>query len=165
MCREVSGMMLGPAQRRKRCGMGGPQYRQSSSWPGLALPWLLVLAILGSGCQSLEPINPTASLNLPLISAIVPIEALSQSERVGQTVRLSGRVVQRLPLLDGWLYQLDDGTGQLWVRSSQPAPALELRVHVKGTLRSQTIAVEGLSYEDLYLEEQRRHVVEDETAS
>ena len=55
---------------------------------------------------------------------------------MGKPVIVEGRVVRALdlPLLHDHFYELDDGTGQIWVQSAQPTPTEGSTVRVTGTL-------------------------------
>lgn len=50
-------------------------------------------------------------------------------------VQLTGRVVRAASLLGRGAYQLDDGTGTIWVVSQRGVPREGARVKVKGTVR------------------------------
>ena len=98
---------------------------------------------------------------LPVLSftrSVVTIESLRQPEKVEQALALNGAVIQRLAVLNGWLYQVDDGTGQVWVRSQQAAPALGEQIYVKGLLRYEPILINGVDLGDYYLEENQREL-------
>lgn len=50
-------------------------------------------------------------------------------------VKLSGAVVDSYSFVNRGAYRIDDGTGQLWVVSSQGVPRVSSRVTVKGRVR------------------------------
>lgn len=96
------------------------------------------------------------ALSLP--RATVAIESLRQPQRVERSLPLMGTVTQRIAILNGWLYQLDDGTGQVWVVSQQPSPAVGTQVYVDGILRYEAIVINGSDLGDYYLEETQRQL-------
>src|SRR5688500_4120755 len=51
------------------------------------------------------------------------------------TVKLSGEVIDSYSLANRGAYQIDDGTGRLWVVSETGVPRKSARVTVKGTVR------------------------------
>jgi hypothetical protein len=51
------------------------------------------------------------------------------------TVQLSGEVVDSYSVANRGAYQIDDGTGRLWVISEHGVPRKAARVTVKGTVR------------------------------
>ena len=53
------------------------------------------------------------------------------------TVQLSGEVIDSYSLADRGAYQIDDGTGRLWVVSEHGVPRKSARVTVKGTVKSE----------------------------
>ncbi|MEO0869930.1 MAG: hypothetical protein AAFY17_16140 [Cyanobacteria bacterium J06642_11] len=94
-------------------------------------------------------------VSLPKASSIT-IESLRQPQRVERSVTLTGSVTERLTIVNGWLYQVEDGTGQVWVSTQQPAPAIGNQVRIKGVLRYRPIEISGADLGDYYLEEQQR---------
>jgi RecJ-like exonuclease len=75
-----------------------------------------------------------------------------------ETVQLQGTVIDRAPLLDAVVYQLQDGTGEIWVLSSEPEIEQGDRVRVRGTVRFERIAIEALELGEAYIEEIERQV-------
>jgi hypothetical protein len=67
-----------------------------------------------------------------------PISEVRQrsQELEGHRVTVEGQVDERveLPLLRDRYYRIDDGTGHLWIQTSQSTPAEGQRVRVTGTL-------------------------------
>lgn len=51
-------------------------------------------------------------------------------------VRVSGAVVDSYSIANRGAYQIDDGTGRLWVISDKGVPGTTARVTVKGTVRT-----------------------------
>lgn len=104
-----------------------------------------------------------SSSRIPVLSlprATVAIESLRQPQRVERSLPLAGAVTQRVALLNSWLYQLDDGTGQVWVVSQESAPAVGTQVYVDGVLRYESIVINGADLGDYYLEETRRQLAD-----
>lgn len=63
-------------------------------------------------------------------------ELLSDPARYrDDTVQLSGEVVDSYSVANRGAYQIDDGTGRLWVVSDEGVPRKSARVTVKGTVR------------------------------
>ena len=79
----------------------------------------------------------------------------------GQTVVVRGTVRDRVPLLQGEVYRLEDDTGSLWILNpnpADPADAVNLNdvVTVEGQLRYAQIPVSDRNFDELYAIEQRR---------
>jgi hypothetical protein len=79
----------------------------------------------------------------------------------GQTVVVRGTVRDRVPLLQGEVYRLEDDTGSLWIlnpNSTNPADAVNLNdvVMVEGQVRYAQIPVSDRNFDELYAIEQRR---------
>jgi RecJ-like exonuclease len=73
-----------------------------------------------------------------------------------ETVQLQGTVVDRAPMIDAVVYQLQDGTGKIWVLSADPEVEPGDRVRVRGTVRFEQIAIEALELGEAYIEEIER---------
>jgi hypothetical protein len=90
---------------------------------GLA-PWILAAAAL---------------LALPGCKGATPIKTLldDPSHYEGQTVQIAGDVTRSIGVLHTGVYQVDDGTGKLYVVSKDGgAPREGAKVGVKGVFRS-----------------------------
>jgi hypothetical protein len=57
------------------------------------------------------------------------------SEYNNKDVRVEGQVVESYSVLRNGAYQVDDGTGKLWVVSTKGVPRKGARVSVKGKIR------------------------------
>lgn len=123
--------------------------------------WLgSTLAIVVCGCsQAAKVTAPQESTGLHLPSGIaqlvrptVAIQTLT-SEQNNATIQIKGTVVRQAPLLAGGLYQLQDESGTVWVRSAEAAPPEAATVSVVGTVQVAAIAVEGIDISDVYLRE------------
>ena len=75
----------------------------------------------------------------------------------GREVAVGGRVSSSFGALGSGVYQLDDGTGQIWVYSQRyGVPGNGARVGVKGTI-SQGFSFGGRSFAVVLRENERRH--------
>lgn len=79
------------------------------------------------------------------------------TEALPQKVYLRGRVVRRSPLLSGIVYQLEDGTGEIWVQS-HASDGLKpgVVVSLTGELVEREIVVEGQRFTERYVVEKQR---------
>jgi len=74
-----------------------------------------------------------------------------------QEVMVAGRVTQSIGMFSRGIYQLDDGTGVIWVySSSRGAPSKGARVGVKGRVLP-TMTFLGINYATVLQESDRRH--------
>ncbi|NEQ52778.1 MAG: hypothetical protein F6K11_22010 [Leptolyngbya sp. SIO3F4] len=115
----------------------------------------LGMVIFGNSCQASSSNGVPV---LPLTWSAVTIESLRQPGKVEKSLPLSGSVIQRLGVLNGALYQLDDGTGQVWVVTHQSAPALGEQIYLEGVVRYEPIVINGVDLGDYYLEEKQREL-------
>ena len=85
--------------------------------------WLTILfagALTSAACASTRTIN----------------QLLADPGRYrDDTVQLSGEVIDSYSVADRGAYQIDDGTGRLWVVSEHGVPRKSARVTVKGTVK------------------------------
>ncbi len=121
---------------------------------------LLLCGLILSGCTATE-MQLEAPLDTPLpLPAILPgrsaiaIDSLAVDKQ-DETVVITGTVSRRVPLLEGWLYLLQDETGSLWVMTQRSAaPEVGEQAIVEGLVRYEPIAVEAIDASEVYLEEQ-----------
>jgi len=125
------------------------------------------IALLLIGCASSQPF-PTEgeSSRVRIPSAIAQfahpptaLQDLSQAA-VNTTVQIEGTVQAQAPLLDRWLYQITDSTGELWVMSTAAPPAVGETVRVQGVVRYEPILIGGTDQGDYYLEAESHTVIE-----
>ncbi|MDJ0704277.1 MAG: hypothetical protein QNJ46_13410 [Leptolyngbyaceae cyanobacterium MO_188.B28] len=124
---------------------------------------LLIIVNVLVGCGGTgETRSPLLHLNMPqpiarLIHKVTPIEAVhTQSSASLRPVYLRGRVKQRIPLLNGWIYQLQDNTGSIWVMTPTPAPKVGEEILIKGLIHYEAIPVAGEDLGEHYIEEQEQ---------
>ncbi|TAD77919.1 MAG: hypothetical protein EA001_08925 [Oscillatoriales cyanobacterium] len=80
-------------------------------------------------------------------AAPVSIASLKQQSSQGlngQLVYIEGKAVDRVPLLDGRVYRIEDGTGWIWVLSQGKEDEITLgkTVRLKAELRYQDMAAD-----------------------
>lgn len=130
--------------------------------PGL--PWFvrdftlglvsLAIASGAGGCTWIESLSAPRSVEIATISA-------QAAAADGQTVVVRGTVRDRVPLLQGEVYRLEDDTGSLWILNpnpTDPADVVNLNdvVMVEGQVRYAQIPVSDRNFDELYAIEQRR---------
>ena len=147
----------------KASAIGNPPTK--SSRPALSLKRTLVLlTLLLIGCavaetgpsvpSDSEVLVPSVSLpGLRLPGQSAAIDSLS-AEQAEDKVSISGRVTQRVATLDGWIYQIKDDTGSLWVLTRQSDPNIGEIATVSGIVKHKTIMVDAINASEVYLEEQ-----------
>jgi hypothetical protein len=108
------------------------------------------------------------SLTLLLIAGMLVLAACPTRTNIGKILRdpgryagrevaIGGRVSSSLGALGTGVYQVDDGTGQIWVYSQRyGVPGNGARVGVRGTI-SQGFSFGGRSFAVVLKETERRH--------
>jgi hypothetical protein len=110
----------------------------------------LVLASGFFSCGNL----PMSQLNLGF--NVASIGDIQQKRQVDGEVYLRGKVENRAPFVGNAAYQLQDGTGTIWVLTNQALPQLGDEVLLKGEVRYKSITLKELAGTDLgevYVEE------------
>ncbi|MEG4284023.1 DNA-binding protein [Microcoleus sp. A006_D1] len=112
-----------------------------------------LLLILTSGLLSCGNL-PMSQLNLGF--NVASIGDIQQKRQVDGEVYLRGKVENRAPFVGNAAYQLQDGTGKMWILTKQALPQLGDEVLLKGEVRYKSITVKELAGTDLgevYVEE------------
>ena len=110
----------------------------------------LVLASGFFSCGNL----PMSQLNLGF--NVASIGDIQKKRQVDGEVYLRGKVENRAPFVGNAAYQLQDGTGTIWVLTNQALPQLGDEVLLKGEVRYKSITLKELAGKDLgevYIEE------------
>ena len=110
----------------------------------------LVLASGFFSCGNL----PLSQLNLGF--NVASIGDIQQKRQVDSEVYIRGKVENRAPFVGNAAYQLQDGTGTIWVLTNQALPQLGDEVLLKGEVRYKSITLKELAGKDLgevYVEE------------
>lgn len=110
----------------------------------------LVLASGFFSCGNL----PLSQLNLGF--NVASISEIQQKRQVDSEVYLRGKVENRAPFVGNAAYQLQDGTGTIWVLTNKALPQLGDEVLLKGEVRYKSITLKELAGKDLgevYVEE------------
>jgi len=106
--------------------------------------------------------SPEMAVRLPSLRlanrASAEIGSLTEDE-VGKTVVISGEVIQRSALLDGWLYLVQAENDSVWVLTDKDSPQLEDAVTVEGVVRYESVLVEDVDASGVYLEEKSHRTV------
>lgn len=90
-------------------------------------------------------------------SPLIVVEAVSP-QKVGKTVYLSGKVVHLAPFLGNGAYQLEDGTGKIWVVTTQTLPQKNQQINLKGKIAFQSLPLAEQELGEFYLVELERPV-------
>ncbi|MGB3790233.1 MAG: hypothetical protein WA949_19650 [Phormidesmis sp.] len=152
----------------KALAISVPSIRSAKSVLTRSLPrlkWgLALVALILASCTVAEtspsapsssevPLPPVSSPSFRLPGQSTAINSLS-AERAEDKVSISGSVTQRVALLDGWLYQIQDDSGSLWVLTNRSEPAVGEIATVSGIVKYEAIAVDAIDASEVYLEEQ-----------
>jgi hypothetical protein len=107
---------------------------------------LLTLALGISSCQSVNQ-----PLSLRLTRRIRSVDTVQTKATVGTTLYVQGTVGDRVPLVNGQVYELEDSTGQIWVVSKDPTIATGDELLIQGTLSYLATPDYGIDAGERYL--------------
>ena len=119
-----------------------------------------IAGLLLSGCTAeVTPEPSTAEVPAVRLPAFrlsskpaIAIDSLT-NEQVDDNIIVSGEVAQKAATLNGWIYQLQDETGSLWILTDRDAPEIGEVVTVEGSVRYEPIVVDSIDASEFYIEE------------
>ncbi|MFB8791062.1 MAG: hypothetical protein U7123_19990 [Potamolinea sp.] len=112
------------------------------------LPFCILLVSTGIvGCSILSPFGFGGD--------VTKIKEIPQTPNAAGTVYLQGKVTTRAPFLTGGAYQLQDGTGTIWVITKENVPNVGDQVSIKGQLRFQSLPVSGQELGEVSVQEEQ----------
>lgn len=111
---------------------------------------LLALHLGVAGCN-----GPTVAGRGSVFSPVPTTEIgkLQKTATQDAQVYVRGRVGDRVPLVEGAVYELQDSTGKIWVLTKGEAPPDGQEVVVQGTLRFKSIVLNDQEQGSVYLEQ------------
>lgn len=128
---------------------------------------LLLSGLVLAGCAASEN-SSVSALKADQQATPAPLQPLSErqtgqpvvsidsikSDQADETVAIAGNITQRVALLEGWLYQVQDQTGSVWVVASNSEPEIGQSALIEGIVRYEAIVVDSIDAGEVYLEEQ-----------
>ena len=105
------------------------------------------MAVLGlTSCQAINQPLP-----LKLIGRVRSVEAVQTRVNVGSTIYIQGTVGDRVPLVNGQVYELKDATGQIWVVSNDTTITTGEKLLIQGKLSYLATPDYGIDAGERYL--------------
>jgi len=105
----------------------------------------IILLLVGlTGCSSL----------IRLGIGVTPIQQVRERWQLYSTVYLRGTVVNQVPLLESWAYEVQDSTGTIWVLTEQPVP--DGHILLRGKVRYQVVPIDNQDVGEAYILEEKR---------
>ena len=107
----------------------------------------LFIALTGlTGCQVINRPFP-----LRLTGQIRSVNAVQTRVNVGSTIYVQGTVGDRVPLINGQVYELQDATGGIWVVTNDPTIATGHELLIRGKLSYEATPEFGPDVGERYL--------------
>jgi hypothetical protein len=128
-------------------------YQQSSLFRTSG--WLGILLLMGSltACGTATPVAQLQRRSPESVIAANVSNPLNLWSRLHSTVTVKGQVGRSVPLVQGSIYQLKDGTGQIWIVTRKQAPPVDSTVQIRGKLRYQPISPGSQQRGSLFIEQ------------
>ncbi len=115
-----------------------------------SLRWTFICFLL-AGIASCGDFSPRGFK--PMGANVTPIKQLKGQQKP-ETVYIQGKVEKAIPLVKRQAYQINDGTGKIWVVTNQTGIKKGKSLVVKGKVRYKSIPLGGEEYGEIYLEEE-----------
>lgn len=119
----------------------------------IPLYFFLLAGLISCGSLPQSSLN---AINLGPGADVTNIRDIKPARDNEATVYLRGKVAKQVPLVDWWVYQLQDETGTIWVLTNQTGIQQGDEVVVKGKVRYQSIPLVGKDFGEVYVEEQQQ---------
>lgn len=87
---------------------------------------------------------------------VINIGDIRQKWNAYSTVRVQGKVGDRIPLLGAQVYEIEDSTGTIWVLTKEPTPNAGDQVLVEAKVRHEDISINAQDFGEAYLIEEKR---------
>ncbi|HEY9763488.1 MAG TPA: hypothetical protein V6D07_13235 [Trichocoleus sp.] len=97
------------------------------------------------------------------LRGVTPISQAS-SAQPGSLIILQGQVQQQIPLLNQWLYEIQDDSGKIWILTATPPPSSGATVSIRGQIHYEQVLMQGKDIGEYYAEELERLDVSGEPA-
>lgn len=110
----------------------------------------LLLLLLLFGLTSCSVV--AAQIGIPWTSSIAQIRS---NPPINQSVYVQGTVSATAPMINQQLYQLKDDSGEIWVLTKTAVQQGD-SIKIRGSVRFESISIEGQEQGEIYIEEQER---------
>jgi uncharacterized protein YdeI (BOF family) len=113
------------------------------------------LLVTQVGCSAAKDAGTRLGSGLSVVPSVgtISISTLQKTQVQDMTVYLKGKIGKQAPLIQGAVYELQDGTGSIWVRVQGPVPHPGHEVTIKGTVRYQAIDQNGQQQDALFIDQ------------
>jgi len=115
-----------------------------------------VVVVLGAvfGMVGCAPTSEPSRLRLSMLSVtgqLRSVEQIARPSQVGKTVYVQGTVGDRIPLVNGLVYQVTDNTGTLWVVSNDNELDAGTQIVLRGKVAYEATPEFGDHIGEIYL--------------
>ncbi len=132
--------------------------RQSARQPAI-LPgqrWIvlgLLMTLVSCGGQAASESGGGSSTGEIVPPKNTSIQAVQKTGDRNSVVTVKGVVGDRVPILEGTVYELQDSTGKIWILTQKQPPEPGQELTITGTLRFKSIPLNGQEQGSVYVEQ------------
>lgn len=120
----------------------------------LGLSSAVFLALAGCSELSLQNRSPIQGLisSFPDPDWLHQVKSIQQvtAQSSGEPAQVGGVVQKQIPLLEQWLYQIEDASGNLWILTETPPPAVGTQITLKAEIQYEPILMGGVDIGEHY---------------
>jgi hypothetical protein len=113
----------------------------------------LLTALVSCGGQAVSESNETGATRGIVTPQATLIQEVQKTTDRDSVVTVKGVVGDRVPILDGTVYEIQDATGKIWVLTQKQPPNSGQEVVITGTLRFKSIPLNGQEAGSVYVEQ------------
>ncbi|BAY71182.1 hypothetical protein ACN23B_01060 [Anabaena sp. FACHB-709] len=125
--------------------------RQTKKIHSLGLMFPLLIGVFS--CASVN-VSEWKDGNISFGRNITPIRNIKSTQDQQAKVYIQGQVEKQVPLLQRWVYKINDSTGTIWVLTKQNNLKPGESVVFKGKVQYKSIPIAGEEFGELYLVEE-----------
>ena len=114
----------------------------------------LLIALVSCGGQAASESSGTGGTGGIVTPKTTSIQEVQKTADRNSVVSVKGVVGDRVPILEGTVYELQDSTSKIWVITKKQPPDSGQEVVVTGTLRFKSILLNGQEQGSVYVEHQ-----------
>ncbi|PZV12820.1 MAG: hypothetical protein DCF22_11600 [Leptolyngbya sp.] len=113
----------------------------------------LLIALVSCGGQAASESNGTGGTGGIVMPKTTSIQEVQKTADRNSVVTVKGVVGDRVPILNGTVYELQDSTGKIWVLTQKQPPNSGQEVIITGNLRFKSIPLNGQEQGSVYVEQ------------
>ncbi|MBM0743662.1 hypothetical protein JOY44_18915 [Phormidium sp. CLA17] len=132
------------------CNTPQPAPLLGSRWISLGL----LITLVSCGGQAASESSGTISTSGIVSPKTTSIQEVQKTADRNSVVTVKGVVGDRVPILDGTVYEVQDATGKIWILTKKQPPAPGQEAVITGNIRFKSIPLNGQEQGSVYVEQE-----------